>query len=151
VQVGLVAALFAAALVVLWTTGASVVARERRRSEAKTLLDLAGKDLATRGRAIIARAGEFPEFPEGQSRGDLDQELSIQAAAALDQHRDVDGGYFVKRFKRFFGTAHLHHPPTGKEADGKKQTPRPPAYPRDQPTLPPLEADLIDIQVDAAI
>ena len=39
VQVGAVAALFVAALVALWATGASVVARERRRSEAKNLLE----------------------------------------------------------------------------------------------------------------
>ena len=63
VQVGMVAALFAASLVVLWTTGASVVARERRRSEAKYLLDRAGNELAARGREIIARAGDFPTFP----------------------------------------------------------------------------------------
>jgi signal transduction histidine kinase len=151
VQVGLVAALFAAALVVLWTTGASVVARERRRSEAKSLLDRAGNDLAARGREVIAGAGEFPDFPEEQSRSGLDHELSIQAAAALAQHRDVDGGYFVKRFKRFFGTARLHHPPTGKEAEKAKQKPGQPARGLDEPSLPALEADLIDIQVDAAI
>jgi hypothetical protein len=39
VQVGIVAALFVAALLALWTTGAMVVARERRRADAKTLLD----------------------------------------------------------------------------------------------------------------
>jgi two-component system, NtrC family, sensor histidine kinase HydH len=49
VQVGVVAALFIAALVALWTTGASVVARERRRSEAKGMLVGAGDDLAARG------------------------------------------------------------------------------------------------------
>src|SRR5271156_6278892 len=89
VQVGMVAALFAAALVVLWTTGASVVARERRRSEAKYLLDRAGNELAARGREIIARAGGFPDFPEEQSRAQLDRELSAKATAALAHHRDI--------------------------------------------------------------
>ena len=45
VQVGAVAALFVAALVALWATGASVVAQERRRSEAKNLLNLASTKL----------------------------------------------------------------------------------------------------------
>ena len=68
VQVGVVAALFVAALAALWTTGASVVARERRRSEAKSLLDRAGRDLDARGQEMIARAGEFPDFPDDPSR-----------------------------------------------------------------------------------
>ena len=65
----MVAALFVAALLALWTTGASVVAREHRRSEAKVLLDRAGDELAARGRGIIARAGEFPELSGSPSRG----------------------------------------------------------------------------------
>ena len=87
VQVGVVAALFIAALVVLWTTGASVVARERRRSEAKGMLERAGDELAARGREIIARAGEFPNFPEEQSRDELDRKLSAQAAPLLPRDR----------------------------------------------------------------
>ena len=55
VQVGVVAALFVAALVVLWMTGASVVAREHRRSEAKSMLDRAGEDLAAQGRRSSRR------------------------------------------------------------------------------------------------
>src|SRR3954447_19736294 len=112
VQVGVVAVLFAAALVVLWTTGASVVAREHRRSEAKSLLDRAGNDLAARGREIIARAGEFPDFPEEQPRAQLDRELSTKAAAALGRHGNIEGGYFVLRFKSFLGTAALKGKPT---------------------------------------
>ena len=54
VQIGVVAALFIAALVVLWITGASVVARERRRSDAKGMLEQAGDQLAARGRESIA-------------------------------------------------------------------------------------------------
>ena len=44
----------------LWATGASVVARERRRSEAKNLLNLAGTKLADHGIQIIARVGPVP-------------------------------------------------------------------------------------------
>ena len=92
VQVGVVAVLFVAALVALWTTGASVVARERRRSEAKGLLDPAGNELAARGREIIARAGEFPDFPEEPSRDELDRELSAKAAAVARAIRGHRGG-----------------------------------------------------------
>ena len=152
VQVGMVAALFAAALLVLWTTGASVVAREQRRSEAKYLLDRAGNDLAARGREIIARAGEFPDFPEEQSRAQLDRELSAKATAALAHHRDIEGGYLVKRFKTFLGTAALKSKPAGKGLEkAKKKHSEQPTRGRGESSLPPLEADLIDIQVDAAI
>ena len=83
VQVSIVAALFVAALVVLWLTGASVVARERRRSEAKGLLDRAGNALADRGRDTIAGAREFPFFTEERARAELDEKLTREAAAAL--------------------------------------------------------------------
>src|SRR5258708_38458973 len=104
VQVGLVAALFIAALAALWTTGASVLASERRRSEAKSLLDRAGRDLAVRGQVSMARAGEFPDFPEESSRETLDRDLSLQARAALMSYKDIEGGYLVLRFKSFLGT-----------------------------------------------
>jgi two-component system, NtrC family, sensor histidine kinase HydH len=121
VQVGIVAALFVAALLALWTTGALVVARERRRADAKTLLDQAGAELAVRGLKIIARVGEFPDFPEETSRVTLERELSVQVGEALSGREGVEGGYFVQRIRGFVGL------------------------------LPPAEADLIDIQVDAAI
>ena len=123
-QVSVVAALFVAALVVLWTTGSAVVARERRRSQAKDLLELAGDELAARGRELIAQAGDFPEFPEERSRDELDGRLSATTHQTLATFGgiEIEGGYFVLRFKSFLGTA-----------------------------LPELEADLIDIQVDAAI
>ena len=75
VQVGVVAALFVAALIVLWVTGASVVARERRRSEAKILLDEADDKLAERGRDAIAHAKYFPAYPESSFRTELDRTL----------------------------------------------------------------------------
>ena len=123
-QVSVVAALFIAALVVLWTTGSAVVARERRRSQAKDLLELAGTELAARGRDLIARAGDSFDYPEERLREELDRQLSSTTSHALATFSgiEIEGGYFVLRFKSFLGTA-----------------------------LPELEADLIDIQVDAAI
>ncbi len=152
-QVSVVAALFVAALVVLWTTGAAVVARERRRSQAKELLEHAGDDLAARGRELIARAGDFPDFPEEPSRKELDRQLSATATQALANYPgiEIQGGYLVLRFKSFLGTA----PPRGKPAlNGIELAPEksePPAQGRGESSLPELEADLIDIQVDAAI
>ena len=64
VQVGVVAALFVAALIVLWLTGASVLARERRRSEAKVLLERAGKRPGRAGPGHDRRAQEFPFYRE---------------------------------------------------------------------------------------
>jgi two-component system sensor histidine kinase HydH len=129
VQVGMVAALFLAALVVLWATGASVVAREQRRASVKGLLDRAGKDLEARGRDRIAEAPGFPFFPEERDRAALDSALSDASAAALGGYEGVEGGYFARGFRDFLGSS-VRHPGTG---------------------LPPREADLIEIQVDAAI
>ena len=151
IQVGVVAALFIAALVALWTTGASVVARERRRSEAKGMLERAGDELTARGRAIIAGAGDFPNFPEEQSRDELDRELSAQAAPLLPRDRGIEGGYLVRRFNSFLGTVLLGEGPSRKGADEKKHGHEPTEHGRGEASLPPREADLIDIQVDAAI
>jgi hypothetical protein len=104
VQVGMVAALFVAALVLLWTTGARVVARERRRSETKGLLDRAGAALSARGRELIARAEGFPYFPEDRVQADIDGRLSSEAAVALARYEGIEGGYFVLGFNRFLGT-----------------------------------------------
>jgi len=153
-QVGLVAAMFLAALVVLWITGALVVARERRRSEAKEVLEIAGDELARRGRESIARAGEFPEFPDASSRLALDKALTDQARAVLARFEGVDGGFLVVRYKSFLGTARSGLPdrttvPEG--GDPAESVPNLPADGRNESSLPPREADLIDIQVDAAI
>ncbi|HZW32615.1 MAG TPA: ATP-binding protein [Isosphaeraceae bacterium] len=151
VQVGVVAALFVAALVVLWTTGASVVERERRRSVAKDLLDRAGKELAARGGPIIAQGGGFLDYPDDQSRAELDRKLSAEAATALGRYEGIEGGYLVLWFSSFLGTvlAKKDVPAQGNEPAQPKAGP--PARGRDESSLPPLEADLIDIQVDAAI
>ena len=151
VQVGVVAALFVAALAVLWTTGASVVARERRRSEAKGLLDRAGHDLDARGQDIIARGGEFPDFPDDPSRVALDRDLSAQASAALAGYKEIEGGYLVLRFKSFLGTTAFKGALANNEVEKKRRSPNRPVQGQVGSRLPPLEADLIDIQVDAAI
>jgi two-component system sensor histidine kinase HydH len=151
VQVGVVAALFVAALVVLWAAGASIVAREQRRSEAKGLLDQAGKDLDARGREIIAQAGEYPDFPDETSRDELDRKLSAQATAALARREGIEGGYYAQKFKSFLGTDLLKPNRRGKAAEEPEKRIELPASGRGEASLPPLEADLIDIQVDAAI
>src|ERR1700722_12404985 len=119
VQIGVVAALFIAALVVLWTTGASVVARERRRSEAKGMLEQAGDQLAARGRESIALGGGLLDYPDEQSRIRLDRELSAKAAGALDpfEGKDIEGGYLVLRFKSFLGTVLLKTQPPAQIAE----------------------------------
>jgi two-component system, NtrC family, sensor histidine kinase HydH len=150
-QVSAVAALFIAALLVLWTTGASVLERERRRSKAKESLELAGKDLASRGREFIARAGEFPEFPEEPSRAELDRQLSAKATEALAKYDGIDGGYLVLRFGSFLGTAATKGRPSGNAVEHSSEKTDEPAHGRGDSGLPALEADLIDIQVDAAI
>ena len=96
--------------------------REGRRSDAKNLLNLVGNKLAEPAIQILAREGQFPEFPEEGSRDKLNRELSALAARALANHEGIEGGYFIQRFKAFNESA-----------------------------LPAREADLIDIQVDAAI
>ncbi len=151
-QVGLVAALFLAALLVLWITGASVVARERRRSEAKDLLDLAGDRLAASGRDRIVQAGRFPDFPDIESRDMLDRDLTERANNVLSRFDGIEGGFLVVRFKSFLGTA---SPKGGAEASRGTADPQSVGGvwggEHRRSSLPPLEADLIDIQVDAAI
>ena len=147
----MVAALFFAALVALGTTVALLDARERRRSEAKEMLERAGDALAARGRDIIAGAGEFPNYPEEQSRDELDQKLSDQAAALLPHDGGIEGGYLVLRYKSFLGTVLLGAGRGRNKADNAPERTEPRDQGRGESSLPPREADLIDIQVDAAI
>jgi two-component system, NtrC family, sensor histidine kinase HydH len=151
VQVGVVAALFVAALVVLWVTGASVVGREGRRSDAKGLLEKAGKALDERGRQFIAQVGQFPDFPDERARVDLDHNLFTQATAVLARSDGIEGGYWSSRFSCLLGTVILKPNPGKKAVEGAEKTSRMPAHRRDESSLPELEAGLIDIQVDAAI
>ncbi len=148
VQVGAVAALFMAALIVLWSTGASFYVRERRRADAKAMLERAGALLTAGGREIIAGASEFPYFAEEPSRDLLNRKLSARAMTALAPGEGLDGGYFVQSFRGFLGTV-LEVGPGKKAAQLIETDSR--NYGRGEGSLPPREADLIDIQVDAAI
>jgi two-component system, NtrC family, sensor histidine kinase HydH len=151
IQFGLVAAMFLAALSVLWTTGASVVGRERRRSEARALLDRAGKDLAATGRDTMAQWGDFLAFHDEASRAALDRKLSAQAATSLARYNGIEGGYWVVSFKSFLGAVLLtdNHRAAGAENTGGNDDSL--SHARGESNLPRLEAELIDIQVDAAI
>src|SRR3954447_10511187 len=151
VQVGVVAALFVAAILVLWTTGASVVAREHRRAEAKGMLEQAGTELEARGRAILAEVRPFPESPEAQSREEVERKLSATASESLSRYEGIEGGYLVLRFKRLLGTYLLKNGPASSRVGPAERGAQSPARGHGEAGLRPREADLIDIQVDAAI
>ena len=130
-------------------TGASVVARGCRRSQAKGMLERAGDALTAAGRAVIAGAGEF-NYPES-SRATSSTGRSAQAAAILPRDQGIEGGYLIVRFKSFLGTVLSMAAGTTRPVSAKERikpraitTAARRAYRR-------CEADLIDIQVDAAI
>jgi len=143
VQVGAVAALFVAALATLWTTSAAVVARERRRVTAGLVLSSAGVALVERGRGLLATVP--PEFYELDRRqwDDLDRRLGETTARALGPFDGVEGGFFLRDHKRFLGAAFPTQPP--------RPRPQPTRDRRGPHGPPPREADLIEIQADAAI
>jgi two-component system, NtrC family, sensor histidine kinase HydH len=139
VQVGIIAALFVAALASLWSTWSSVVAREGRRASARDLLDRAGDALAARGRSILARIPRWPDTLSPSDWDTRDRQLAAQATLALRPFEGVEGGYFVRDYKRFLGAAKPAGPHPKKKDAERRSGP------------PPSEADLIEIQVDAAI
>ena len=66
----------------------------------------AGNELAARGATIIAQAGEFPDFPEEQSRAELDRKLSAKAARGARAVRGHRRGLLRPAGSRsFLGTA----------------------------------------------
>jgi two-component system, NtrC family, sensor histidine kinase HydH len=140
VQIGAVVALFVAALASLWTTGASVMARERRWSSAGDVLTRAGVALAGRGEAILANAPHWPYDLGPDEWDDLDSRLSEISASALAPFDGVEGGYFLRDHKRFLGASFPTEPAKKKGRDR-----------RGQQGPPPRERDLIEIQSDAAI
>ncbi len=158
VQVGAVAALFVAALVDLWITGAAVVARERKRSEARALLDLADDQLADRGHPAIARARDFVrDFPYYTDRAELqklDHDLVEETRQALDdpKFRGVEGGYFVQGYGGvFMGTFPPHPEPPRGMAESSSESHANHVARQGQEKLPPVENELIEILVDAAV
>ena len=141
-RIGAVAALFVAALATLWTTWASVVEREGRRTQAKSLLEQAGESLAARGKSVLASGRpRWPEYVNPNDRKALEEKLSDAAIAALTSFDAVEGGYYVADLSKFMGTSLL----TGPRKPSSKAEPRPPSGP------PPREAELIEIQVHATI
>jgi signal transduction histidine kinase len=151
IQVGVVAALFVAALAVLWTTGAEVVGRERRRSEAKAMLDRAGKDLVASGREIIAQEGDFLNFHGEESRVALDRKLAAAAAKSLGRYSGIEGGFWVVSLESFAGAVLVMDNSQGHDVDNTGAKDGSWTGARGGSSLPPLEAELIDIQVDAAM
>ena len=117
------------------------------------MLEQAGDQLAARGRESIALGGGLLEYPDEQSRIRLDEELSARAAATLAPYEGtgIEGGYLVLRFKSFLGTVLLK--PQLRTEIAEKDTPAKgkEGYEHNESGLPPREADLIEILVDAAI
>ena len=147
-QVGLVAVLFLAALVVLWVTGASVVARERERASAKARLKAAGGALEALGLAPLAEARRFDlMYPEDRDRAASESALADASAKALGGYRGLEGGYFALGFKSFLGTSGPVAGPAGKAEAPRRET----EGERGEWMLPEPEGDLIEIQVDASI
>ena len=95
--------------------------------------------------------GRVSGLPRGGVSSRLDRELSAQAVAALADNEGIEGGYFVQRFKNFLGTAAL----TGKTTKTVIETAGGHTWSRRRHGMKRAcrsrEADLIDIQVDAAI
>lgn len=143
VQVGTVAALFAASLGTLAFTGASVVHREGRRASAQETLARAGIELAGRGAGALATVRPWPSMTVDEWDA-LNRRLTTGAAEGLRRFDGVEGGYFVLDGRRFLGAA-FPAEPRGPAAKAKKAGHRRSSDP------PPLEYDLIETQVDASI
>jgi two-component system sensor histidine kinase HydH len=143
VQVGAVIALFVAALATLLATSSAVMARERRRASAGIVLAKAGGALADRGKGVLADAprGFFELHPAEWDT--LDRRLGAEAGRALGPFDGVEGGYFLRDQRRFLGAAFPTEP--AHPGPGLRRNRRGPHGP------PPREADLIEIQSDAAI
>ncbi len=143
VQVGAVVVLFVAALAALWATSASVLARERRRVSAGAVLARAGQRIAERGRGLLATSPhEFSVLNPGDW-DDLDRRLGEETAHALAPFDGVEGGYFLRDHKRFLGAAFPTSPDQRASSNDRSR--------RGADGPPPREADLIEIQADAAI
>jgi signal transduction histidine kinase len=156
VQIGLVVALFLAALLALWSTWASVVVREGRRSSTRAVLDRGGADLAVRGTRTLADAPRWPYAISQHDWDELDRGLAREADAALRPLEGVAGGYYLRDFRKFLGTSQPVEPgePAIKVKAKVKAKPAPkPKKGRPRPALgpPPREAGLIENQVEAAI
>jgi signal transduction histidine kinase len=144
VQIGAVLALFVAALASLWTTGASVMAREGRRASAGDVLARAGVALARRGEGVLTTVPKWPDVLSHEERVALDRRLVEESSEALRGFEGVEGGYFLRDNIRFVGASFPTEP--AKADPAKKRRTR-----LGQQGPPPREVDLIEIQADAAI
>jgi two-component system, NtrC family, sensor histidine kinase HydH len=144
-QVGAVVLLFVASLAMLWSTSASVVAREGRRASAGLVLSKAGIALAERGSVRLADApSDFDDLARDEWI-DLDHRLVTESQSALRGFDGVEGGYFLRDHKKFLGASF----PTEPAKAASKNKPRREVRGLHGP--PPREVDLIEIQADAAI
>ncbi len=139
IQIGVVIAMFVAALAALGTTGAGVVAREGRRASAGAILARAGSLLADHGQAILADAPLWPYEMSPEEWNVMDRRLIEQSVASLRSFEGVEGGYFLRDHKRFLGASF----PTELKKSNRDR--------RGQNGPPPREIDLIEIQADASI
>lgn len=94
-QIGATAALFVAALGVLWYASTSVVVREERRSRAVERLRRAADLLADRGAEALARVRPYPEFTEPSDWDEIDRRLAAAAVDVRARFPDVEGGCYV--------------------------------------------------------
>ena len=60
------------------------------------------RELADRGKGIITRVGEFPDFPEEASRARLIASFPLRSLGIAGRE-GVEGGYFVLRIRGFVG------------------------------------------------
>ncbi|WP_435007832.1 two-component system sensor histidine kinase NtrB [Tundrisphaera lichenicola] len=140
IQVGAVVVLFVAALATLWTTSTSVVNRERRRISAGNVLARAGEALSRQGRTVLGSAPRWPYELSPEEWDALDRRLAEESRRVLARFDGVEGGYFLRDHKRFLGSTFPTEPrSTRLGRPGIRKGP------------PPREADLIEIQSDAAI
>ncbi|MEO6811900.1 MAG: ATP-binding protein [Isosphaeraceae bacterium] len=98
VQIGAVVLLFAAATAMLWSTGAAVVERERRRGTAQATLTRVGDELEARGRASLEAILRGPSFMfvEGADRVALEERLTEVARQVVARFpAGVEGGFLV--------------------------------------------------------
>jgi signal transduction histidine kinase len=136
IQVGAVAALFAAASVALWYTGTSVAKREERRASARRVLAMATEALVERGSAGLAGVRRWPYLAEPSEREELGRRLAREAEAVMAEYPGVMGGFFLREEGQFLPAFPSERYPT----DG----------PRDQPDEADLY-DMVETHVDAAI
>jgi two-component system, NtrC family, sensor histidine kinase HydH len=142
-QVGVVVALFAAALASLWLTGAEVLQREGRREKARLDLDRAGEALGRRAADDLAEVPEFPFTLSPDEWDALDAGLAAVAGDVLRLFPGVEGGYFViSSANRFLGRAFPTEPlPASRKKPGARGASDPPAR----------EYYVVQSQVDAAL